>query len=88
MEELGRWLAAHPTPDDPVLGLGAGLAPGFASSSELTPRQIVEAVRLQSPQGEFVVRMLEVAIRRHSLEEVLASFAEEGRNQEALSASK
>ena len=83
LDGLERWLARHPAPDQPAIGLGSGGAPGISREFDtaLTPANIVDALHTPSPHGDFILRMFDLAIERHSLDEVLASFNAEEHEQ-------
>jgi hypothetical protein len=65
-DALEMWLIRHPDPDEPAFRV--------SRTGELTPREVVEAVTLQSELGEAVLEILEFSVRRSSLEEVTSNF--------------
>jgi hypothetical protein len=46
--KLKAWLAAHPAPDAPIIGVAGG-------DDELSPRQIVREVEKRTPLGQELV---------------------------------
>ena len=74
-QALGRW--AKGAPDEPVLGFLGG-------TDLLTPRQLFEAIDdPESKEGAAFMAMLEHAVGKSSLEDVVGDLYQAGKRQVA-----
>jgi len=68
---LNEWLARHPAPDQPALGV--------AQLGEFSPRELCAAVEMRTDAGQFIESLILFGARIHggNLNAVLESFARE-----------
>ena len=66
---LRQWVSRHPRPDEPAIQFGEGAHPGG-----LSPRALLKEVEENTPDGQFLLTVLDNAIRANSLETVLKGF--------------
>jgi hypothetical protein len=62
-DALRAWLEGHPEPDEPVFRIAQ-------ERTELSPRQIINAIAENDHLGQQLIAILEYSVRRTSLEEV------------------
>ena len=77
MWKLKAWVAAHPKPDTPIIGVAG-------ENEVLTPRQIVREVEKRTPRGEqFIDRWLSLVSFDQIMAAPFASEISKGKSSEA-----
>lgn len=73
LEALNAWVTRHPTPDRPFFG--------FVGSDLVSPRQLFNAVRVETQVGRQFVRSVELVLTEIPFEIYINSIERSGRNR-------